>query len=212
MKTLAILGASGHGKVVAEAAQSACLWEHIVFFDDAWPEKLTNGSSSIIGNTQSLFALQTKPEVIVAIGDNKTRLSKQREFTAAGFSIATVIHRAAVISHSAKVKQGSVVFAGAVINADAVVGAGCIVNSNAVVEHDCVLSDAVHISPGASLAGGVKVGQASWIGIGASVIQLKRIGKNVMVGAGAVVLDDLPDDVTAVGIPAKIINSSGVIC
>ena len=206
MKTLAILGASGHGKVVADAALSTGLWHEVVFYDDAWPAKTKNGSSDIVGNTQSLFALHHKPEVIVAIGNNKIRLAKQRELLSAGFILATVVHLSAVVSRSAIIKAGTVVMAGAVINADAVVGAACIVNSNAVVEHDCILADGVHISPGAGLAGGVLVGESSWVGIGASVIQLKRIGKNVMVGAGAAVVNDLPDGVTAVGVPAKIIK------
>lgn len=206
MTTLAILGASGHGKVVAEAALSAGLWREIVFFDDAWPAKTKIGSSDVVGNTQSLFDMQHKPEVIVAIGNNKVRLAKQRELLNLGFTLATVVHPSAVVSRSAIINPGSVVMAGAVINAESVIGAACIVNSNSVVEHDCILADAVHISPGACLAGGVKVGDSSWIGIGASVIQLKRIGKDVVVGAGAAVVSDLPDGVTAVGVPAKIIK------
>lgn len=207
MRTLAIVGASGHGKVVADAALSSGSWGEVVFYDDAWPVKTKNGSSDVVGNTQSLFDLQQKPEVIVAIGNNKIRLAKQRELVNAGFTLATVVHLTAVVSRSAIVQAGTVVMAGAVINADAVIGAACIVNSNAVVEHDCILADAVHISPGAALAGGVVVGENSWVGIGATVIQLKHIGKNVMVGAGAAVVNDLPDNVTAVGVPAKIIKS-----
>ena len=207
MTTLAILGASGHGKVVADAALSAGAWDNVVFYDDAWPGKAKNGSSDVVGNTDSLFDLQQKPMVIVAIGNNKVRLAKQRELLKAGFTLATVVHLSAVVSPSATIKAGTVIMAGAVVNADAVLGAACIVNSNAVIEHDCTLADAVHISPGACLAGGVVVGEGSWVGIGASVIQLKRIGKNVMVGAGAAVVNDLPDGVTAVGVPAKIIKS-----
>lgn len=206
MTTLAILGASGHGKVVADAALSSGLWDEVVFYDDAWPAKGSNGLSEIVGNTQSLFDLKTLPEVVVAIGNNKIRLAKQCELVNAGFSLATVVHLTAVVSRSAIINPGTVVMAGAVINADAVIGAACIVNSNAVVEHDCILGDAVHISPGACLAGGVVVGEGSWVGIGASVIQLKRIGKHVVVGAGAAVVNDLADNVTAVGVPARIIK------
>ncbi|PKM19393.1 transferase hexapeptide (six repeat-containing protein) [Rheinheimera pacifica] len=207
MKTLAIIGASGHGKVVADAARSCCLWKDIVFYDDAWPAKTRNGNSDIVGNTQSLLDLDDRPDIIVAIGNNKVRLAKQQQLIAVGFTAATVVHPRAVVSVAAVIGSGSVVMAGAVVNADAVVGVASIVNSNAVVEHDCVLGDAVHISPGACLAGGVIVGEFSWIGIGASAIQLKRIGKNVKVGAGAAVVNDLPDGVTAVGVPAKIIKS-----
>lgn len=207
MKTLAIVGASGHGKVVAEAALSSGLWGEVIFYDDAWPTKTKNGSSDVVGTTQNLLDMDQKPEVIVAIGNNKIRLAKQQELLSAGFILATVVHHTAAVSNSATIKAGTVVMAGAVINADAVIGAACIVNTNAVVEHDCILADAVHISPGACLAGGVEVGESSWVGIGATVIQLTCIGKNVMVGAGAAVVNDLPDGVTAVGVPAKIIKS-----
>lgn len=206
MRTLAIIGASGHGKVVADAALSSGYWAKVEFYDDAWPIKTHNGQLDIVGNTESLFNLRIKPDVVVAIGNNQVRLAKQRELMNRGFSIATVVHRAAMVSPSAVIKRGTVVMAGAVVNADVKVGEACIVNSNAVLEHDCVLADAVHISPAASLAGGVIVDEASWIGIGAVVIQLKNIGKNVMVGAGAAVVTDLPDHVTAVGVPAKIIK------
>jgi sugar O-acyltransferase (sialic acid O-acetyltransferase NeuD family) len=206
MKTLAIIGASGHGKVVADAAISSGQWDDVVFYDDAWPSKTLNGNSEIVGNTRSLLALVEKPSIIVAIGNNKIRLEKQRYFAASGFDIATVVHPSSVISKNASIGHGTVAMAGSVINADAKVGEACIVNTNAVIEHDCALADAVHISPGACLAGGVFVGECSWVGIGASVIQQKVIGKNVKVGANAAVVTDLPDNVTAVGVPARIIK------
>lgn len=206
MTTLAILGASGHGKVVADAALASGLWCDIVFYDDAWPGKVKSGVSNIVGNSATLFALDNKPAVVVAIGNNQVRLAKQHDLVSKGFTLATVIHPRAAVSATAFVDAGSVVMAGAVINADAAIGPACIINTNAVVEHDCKLAAAVHISPGVCLAGGVEVGEASWLGIGTSVIQLKRIGKNVMVGAGAAVVMDLPDNVKAVGVPAKIIK------
>lgn len=206
MKTLAIVGASGHGKVVADAAVSSGEWNAVVFYDDAWPQKIRNGNSSIVGNTQSLLAVNEKPSIIIAIGNNKIRLEKQQQFAATGFDLATVVHPTAVISTNATIGNGTVVMAGSVINADAQVGEACIINTNAVVEHDCVLADAVHISPGACLAGGVFMDECSWLGIGASVIQLKKIGMNVVVGANSAVVTDLPDNVTAVGAPARIIK------
>jgi sugar O-acyltransferase (sialic acid O-acetyltransferase NeuD family) len=207
MTTLAILGASGHGKVVADAALASGLWDKVTFYDDAWPVKTKNGVSDIVGSSATLLDLKDKPEVIVAIGNNNVRLAKQNELVAKGFTMAIVMHPAATVSASASVEPGTVIFAGAVINAEVKIGPACIINSNAVVEHDCELAAAVHISPGACLAGGVVVGQCSWLGIGAVVIQLKHVGKNVMIGAGAAVIEDLPDNVTAVGAPARIIKS-----
>jgi len=67
----------------------------------------------------------------------------------------------------------------------------------------------VHISPGAHLAGHVHVGTLTHIGIGASVIQRVKIGRNVIIGAGAAVIDNIPDNVTAVGVPAKVLKQHG---
>ena len=205
MKTLAIIGASGHGRVVADAALSSGVWDEVVFYDDAWPDKIHNGPFAIRGNSESLLTLTERPSIIIAIGDNRVRHAKQMKFAASGFFIATVVHPLAVISTRAIIGHGTVVIAGAVINTGARVGEACIVNTNAVIEHDCVLEDAVHVSPGACLAGGVVVGGCSWIGIGASVIQQKIIGKNVIVGANAAVVTDIPDEVTVVGVPAKVL-------
>lgn len=99
--------------------------------------------------------------------------------------------------------RGDGCFAGAVVNAGVRINPGAILNTCCSIDHDCLLGDAVHISPGARLAGGVQVGDLSWIGIGASVRQLICIGQRVMVGAGSAVVGDIPDDVTVAGVPAK---------
>jgi len=101
-----------------------------------------------------------------------------------------------------------VVFAQAAVQAQASIGKGAILNTSCSVDHDAQLSDAVHVCPGARLAGEVKVGARSWIGIGASVIQQVRIGSDVTVGAGAAVVRDLPNGVTAVGVPARVLSST----
>ena len=103
------------------------------------------------------------------------------------------------------VGPGSVIFANSVVQSSVNIGVGCIVNTSSTVDHDCFLDDGVHICPGAHLAGHVHVGQLSLIGIGASIIQGIRIGSNVTVGAGAAVVRDLPNGITAVGVPARIL-------
>lgn len=206
MSSLIIFGASGHGKVLADIAFSMGRWDNIEFYDDRWPSLNFNSTIEVIGDSSKLFSLKTRPELVVAIGDNRVRFAKQSEFISHGFKLATLIHPFTYISRSAKIHHGTVIMPGAVVNSNATIGSGCIINSNAVVEHDCELGPAVHLSPGSCLAGGVKVGQYSWLGIGSSVIQLKTIGKNVIIGANAAVISDMPDNVTAVGVPAKIIK------
>ena len=203
MKRLAILGASGHGKVVADTAE-CCGWQSIEFFDDAWPRLGHNGVWPVVGNTTKLMECLTDFDgVLVAIGNNAVRHAKLIELLAADAPMAILVHPSASVSRYASIGDGSVIFAGAVVNADASVGLGAILNTGCSVDHDCVLGDAVHISPGARLAGGVQVEDGSWIGIGASVRQLICIGRRVMVGAGSAVVSNVPDDMTVAGVPAK---------
>jgi sugar O-acyltransferase (sialic acid O-acetyltransferase NeuD family) len=203
MNRLAILGASGHGKVVADLAEEAG-WTEVVFFDDRWPELTAVGAWSVKGNTQDLLkSLSLMDGVIVAIGANKIRMEKYRQLHQQGAALVCLIHPSAVISRYSHIGCGSVVMAGAVVNVDARIGDACIVNTSATIDHDCVLEDAVHISPGAHLAGDVRVQECSWIGIGANVRQQIVIGRDVIVGAGAVVVENLPDKCVAFGIPAK---------
>jgi sugar O-acyltransferase (sialic acid O-acetyltransferase NeuD family) len=204
---LAIIGAGGHGKVVADAALTMEAWHEIIFFDDAVPAKKYCLGFPIVGGYDDIVSSKCKYDFIVAIGNNKVRLEKTRHLSSLGHTSVNVIHSSAIISRFVSLGTGTVFLAGSIVNADAQIGDSVIVNTNAIIEHDCKIMDGVHICPGAKLAGNVVVGESSWIGLGASVIQLKNIGKYVVVGAGSAVIKDLPDNVTAVGVPAKIIKS-----
>ena len=189
MKRLIIIGAGGHGSVVADAANVNC-----VFLDD------DTSLPNVIGTPSSLNDILVEGDgVVVAIGDNVLR----NEMLAAIDNAATVIHPTACVSPKATLGQGSVVLANAVVNVGATLGRGCIVNTGATVDHDCVLGKSVHVSPGANLGGNVRVGDCSWIGIGAAVKHEVTIGKHVVVGAGAAVINDVPDNTTVVGVPAR---------
>ncbi|TNJ38564.1 acetyltransferase [Chlorobaculum thiosulfatiphilum] len=200
---LALLGASGHGKVVADAALLDG-WREVDFFDDAWPDVSCVGPWPVIGNSQSLIEqLSTYDGVVVAIGDNSIRLQKLTLFQEIGLPLVTIIHPSSVISQYGRIGKGTVVFAGAIINPFAEIGCGSIINTAATIDHDCKIADGVHVSPGAHLGGGVQVGKSTWIGLGASVKQCIRIGENSIVGMGAVVVRDVPSGVTVVGVPAR---------
>ena len=203
MNRLAILGGSGHGKVMAEIAE-LCGWREVVFYDDAWPSRQLNGHWPVVGDSAALLAeLSSFDGVIVGIGNNQVRYDKQRQLVAAGAPLVSLIHPKTVISPHSTIGVGSVVMAGVVVNIDSRIGEGVILNTGCIVEHDNLLGDFVHLSPGARLAGGVTVGELSWVGIGACVRQMIQIGSRVVVGAGAVVVKPLADGITAVGIPAR---------
>lgn len=218
MRRIAILGASGHGKVVAEIAELNG-YDEVVFFDDAWtsaegpddgkPDRGAHDQRSdfpwrIAGNTESLLASLGEFEgCLVGIGNNQVRWEKQVLLKQSGARLIHLIHPAATVSKYAVLGEGSVVMANAVINPFAKIGEACIVNTASTIDHDCILDHAVHVSPAANLAGGVEVGSESWVGIGSCVRQYLKIGSGVTVGAGAAVVKDVPDNETVVGIPAR---------
>ena len=202
MKTLAILGAGGHGKVVAEMAEASG-WESIDFYDDSWPTRKSCRHWPIKGNSLSLLEdAREYAGVVVAIGNNAVRRMKLLELERCGANIVTIQHPQAVISQYASIGPGTVIMAGAVVNVDTRIGTGCILNSRCSIDHDCNVGDFAHISPGSAIAGGVKVGTQSWVGIGATVKQSITLGQNVMVGAGAAVIHDVGDNLQVIGVPA----------
>ena len=212
MSSLLILGAGGHANVVLETALCAESFSSFAFLDDRHTQSDTPSTFHgwpILGvfnkALDPLFS-QRWSSVIVAIGDPYKRLSWLQRLREVGYEVPVLIHPTAWVSPSAVLGAGTVIFAHSSVQSNAAVGSGVILNTGCSVDHDAVLGDCVHICPGAHLAGQVRVGSSSWIGIGSSVIQQITIGEGVTVGAGAAVIDDLPDFVTAVGVPARILE------
>lgn len=204
---LLIVGAGGHGRVVAEAASRSQQIESVAFLDDRFPELKSAFDWPVVGRLADLPSqVASFDSCIAAFGDSRLRLDVLAAAESLGFGLPAIVHPKATIARCVRVAEGTVVFAGAIVNIGAVIGRGVIVNSGAVVEHDCELEEGVHICPAASLAGGVTVGRCSWIGIGASVVEQVRIGAEVTVGAGAVCLRDVRDRQTVAGVPAREIH------
>lgn len=202
MKKLAVIGASGHGKVVADiAAQNG--YEEILFLDDH-AERVVCGSCRVAGTSREAadFARQGY-DLIVAIGNAETRQRIQEGLEAERAYCVTLIHPSAVIAEDVEIGSGTVVMAGAVINPGSRIGKGCIINTCASVDHDCSVGDYVHVAVGAHLAGTVHVGMRTWIGAGAVVSNNVGICGDCMIGAGAAVVKDIEECGTYVGVPAK---------
>ena len=194
MKRLIIIGASGHGRVVADVAVLNG-YTDIYFLDD---EKTGAWSGfSIIGKSFDA----PEGELFVAIGNTSTRKRLIEYYR--DRSMPVLIHPNATVAEDVEIGAGTVVMAGAVINPGARVGSGCIINTCSSVDHDCVISDYVHIAVGAHLCGTVNIGQETLIGAGATVINNINIGEGCLIGAGAVVVNDISAKCTAVGCPAK---------
>ena len=163
----------------------------------------------LLGGLEMLPKLRQKVSgVVIAYGDNKKRKEVKDKVLSLGYELVSAIHPSAIISKNCKVGKGVMMSAGVIINPGASVGDNCIINTAVTIDHDCIVEDEANISPGANLAGKVRVGKGVFMGIGATVIDKKSIGDWSVIGAGAVVIDDIPPGVTVVGVPAKKIIKS----
>jgi UDP-N-acetylbacillosamine N-acetyltransferase len=196
---LVIYGGGGHGLVVAEAAEAAG-WRVVGFLDDQVAEGQAVGKWEVVASTA---VEQHGAGVIVAIGENRTRARVTRRLVNLKYRLETIIHPTAWISPSAKIGDGVYIGPHAVVNARAHVADGAIINSAAVIEHHCRIGAFAHVAPNAALGGNVEIGKQTLVGIGAAIRPGAMIGDNCSIGAGAAVVSDIANGMTAVGVPAK---------
>lgn len=205
---LIIWGASGHARVVADIVRLTKRYTVFGFLDDI--DDSRKGTifcgAKILGGQEQFETLKNNniSNFILGFGDCEARLALSIKLTDFGFTLITVIHPSAVIASDVIIGSGSTIMAGVVVNSGTVINENVIINTSASIDHDCVIEKGVHISPGVHVGGGVTIGTGTWIGIGAIIKNKIEIGHNVVVGAGAVVLNDIPDGVTAFGVPAKV--------
>lgn len=214
-RRIAICGAGGHGRVVADVVtRSAGARRMHGFFDDR-PELAGRRVAGypVLGRIQDALRDALRDgvdfQLILGIGGNRARERLARIAEEAGFTFATAVHPSAQIGADVVIGPGTVVMANAAVNVGARIGLHVIVNTGATVDHDCAIDDFVHVSPGAHLAGGVAVARGAHIGIGACAIPGVRIGPWSVVGAGATVINDIPEGATVVGTPALPIRAEG---
>ncbi|TMQ73045.1 MAG: acetyltransferase [Candidatus Eisenbacteria bacterium] len=208
MPRLVVWGASGHAKVVADIVRLQGDHEIIGFLDDRDPSAAGRPfcGSSVLGGRERLPALREEgvTHVLFGFGDGAARLRLGVLVRDLGFALATAVHPRAVVAGDVGIGPGSVVAAGAVVGPGAVIGENVIVNTLAGIDHDCVVERGAHVCPGARLGGFVVVKETAWVGLGTTVRDRVTIGRGTVVGAGSLVLRDLPDGVVAYGTPAAI--------
>ncbi len=207
MRRVFVYGASGHGKVVGDILL-ACHHPDFAGFIDDRPDLRNNMvlGLPVLGDGPWLQeqAGRTQVGVALGIGDNFVRRGLFEKCAQWGAELITAVHPTAAVSRSARVGRGTVVMAQAAINADARIGRGVIVNTSSVIEHDVEIGDFAAVSPNASMGGASRLGPLSHLCLGAAAIPGVNIGSCAIVGAGAVVVRDIPDGVVAFGVPARI--------
>ena len=205
-----ILGGGGHGRMIADLIRTR--GEVVAGFVDVDAEKLGQqiepGGGQVLMLQDDFLRDPSRLDVDgahIAIGHSDARQSLF-ESLRGRVGLPVLVHPSAIVSASAAIGDGTAVCAGVVINALARVGNAVILNTGCIVEHDCIIGDAAHIAPSAVLAGGATVGARTWIGVNATILPRVHVGADVMVGAGAVVTRDVPDGMTVIGNPARVLE------
>lgn len=199
---LIIIGASGHGKVIADTAIKMNKWQSIAFLDDDESIKTSMGLE-VIGKTADAFTYKDEADFFVAIGNNATREKVQEKLIEEGLNVVSLIHPSAVIGTDVEIGIGTVLMVAVVINSSSRIGKGCIINTSSSLDHDNIIEDYVHISPGVRTAGSVVIGKSTWLGIGSVISNNVNICSGCKVGAGAVVVKDITEPGTYVGVPVR---------
>lgn len=206
-----VIGAGGHGRVVADALRAAGC--EVLGFTD--PAEALHGALidglAVLGGDGILDRYRPRglelANGIGSVGVPDQRRSVHEVLVGAGWHFATVVHPGATVSPYARLERGAQVMAGAVVQSGAVVGEGSIVNTSAVVDHDCVIGSFCHVAPGATLSGSVHLGAECHVGAGAVIIQGVQIGPRAIIGAGAVVVRNHPGSATLLGVPARVMGA-----
>ena len=209
MKDLYIVGAGGFGREVAWLVE--CInqhkqeWEIRGFLDDNIQlHGREEGGYPILGGTEYLDDLKESVWVVCAVGAAVTRkkivseLKKKRNI-----KFATLVAPDVMCSERVVIGEGSIICSGTIITVDIQIGEHVIVNLDCTIGHDARIQDFVTIYPSVNVSGCVVVEEGAELGTGTQIIQGKRIGEETIVGAGAVVVKDLPAKCTAVGSPAN---------
>jgi sugar O-acyltransferase (sialic acid O-acetyltransferase NeuD family) len=203
-----ILGAGGHAQVIADILLAASDQNNtsppIGYLDDN-PALLGQQRLGlpILGSIGDLCRIK-HAAVIIGIGNNRTRHILFEQLQSCGEQFATAIHPSAIIARGVEILSGSVICAGVIVNPGSEIGRNVILNTRSSIDHHNRIGDHAHIAPGACLGGDVAIGQGSLIGIGATVMPQRKVGAWSTVGAGALVHQNVPDEVTVIGLPARV--------
>ncbi|NEW08522.1 acetyltransferase [Paenibacillus sp. SYP-B3998] len=204
---IGIVGAGGHAKVVTDLLRRTNRNMRFVYLSADASCTGYEDMPCYLDSEPSYRSLRSSVEGWhVAIGNTLIRKRKTEWMLANGLLLINAIHDRSVCAEQSEIGIGSSVMAGAVVNPFAVIGQGCIINTASSVDHDCVIESFVNIGPGCRLSGSVRVAQLSDLGAGTVVIPGVSIGEHCVIGAGAVVISDIPDYSLAVGVPARVIK------
>ncbi|NIQ37471.1 MAG: transferase [Proteobacteria bacterium] len=214
MKKVVILGAGGHARevlwVFEEQNKAEPSWEVLGFIDENTLNKGRDLCNLPILGDFGWFEKTVSREVYVisGVGNCRTKLHFAEKAANLGLNFCSVVHPSVMMSSHVTVGEGTVIAAGSIITTQVKIANHVTVNVGCTISHDAVIEDYCTIAPGCHISGNVKFGEGVDFGTCATIIQGKSVGAWSKIGAGAVVIEDIPANVAAVGVPARIVREA----
>lgn len=214
LKEIAIFGAGGFGLEVSMLVEQMNAvsheWELIGFFDDGEPKGRIINGYTVLGGIDKLNQWTSHLFLVLALGIPKTKKYVLEKIHNKKIFYPVLIHPSVIMGNNKylAIGEGSIICAGAIITTNISIGRHVILNLACTVGHQTEIGDFCSFMPTCNISGEVKIGEGNFWGTGAKIINKKVVGDNVIIGAGSVVTEDIPDNVTAVGVPAKVIKKN----
>ncbi len=202
-KNLVLIGYSGHGFVVAEAAILSKM--NLKYYSEISELALNPFDLAYVGfeGNDNFEGWKKEVDFVLGIGDNGLRNKIGQLILSKGKQLQNVIHPSASVSKEIIIGTGNFIARNVSINPLVKIGSFCILNTGCIIEHQCIIANSVHIAPGAVLAGNVAVGEGSFVGANAVIKQGVKIGAGVTIGAGTVIIKDILAGKKVVGNPSR---------
>jgi len=210
LEKVVIWGATGQALVVEDILRLRDECEIVGYLDNLNPHRKGDDcGATVLGGEEALDGLLQSgvTHMILAFANGPAKLKLAQAIKARGFTLINAIHPSACIARTAAIGAGTVIRAQVAVGPQTRIGENCLLGYGATISHDCTIGDGVHIGSGANIAGGTRIGRNAWVAMGVNVIDRRIVGKNTTVGAGSLVLENLPDNVIAYGSPAKTVRN-----
>ena len=209
MKDIVIVGAGGFGRevkwLIDEINELGIQWNFLGFIDDNLSKGTTVNDSLVIGDIKWLN--EQSLNVVCAIGDPNVKKRVIEQLTNSDNKYPVLIHPDVRMSKFIDIGEGTIICSGCILTVNINIGKHVIINLDSTVGHDATIGDFSTILPSVNVSGHVNIEELVSVGTGAKIIQELRIGRNTIIGAGAIVTKDIPQNVVAVGMPAKPIKT-----
>jgi sugar O-acyltransferase (sialic acid O-acetyltransferase NeuD family) len=209
---LGICGAGGLGREVLDLAKEINIiskkWEKIVFIDEFKKETVINGAEVFTFDAFKVNWTAENSKVVIAIGEPKVRTRLREEMTKSGYTLQSLIHPAAFVGAETQISDGAIIQFGSFISCNVRIGANVLIQPNSSVGHDSIIGNDAVISSYVGISGSCTIGERAYIGVSVPVKVKISIGADSIVGMGSVVMRDIPENVIALGNPARAMKNN----